>query len=258
MTTDPETLGAQFHSAYVDAEPIDPSTLPADTSIEDGYAAQAEFVNRRIDDEGPVVGYKIGFTNEDVQSDFGVDDPVYGRLLRDTVRRDRRFETDGLIEPMVEPEIAFVLGEDLDGSATRLDVLAATRLVVPVLEVVDSRTRDWDVTAATAIADNGLAARLLPGDPGETGSIDLALEGLELLVDGQRRAAGTGAAALGHPADAVAWLAGALDEHGERLRAGNIVTTGTLTDPIPVSAGETVLARFSSLGSVVAQATAEE
>jgi 2-keto-4-pentenoate hydratase len=59
---------------------------------------------------------------------------------------------------------------------------------------------------------------------------------------------------LGHPADAVAWLAERLPDHGDALQAGDIVSTGSITEPIPVAAGETVVARFSSLGSVVAHA----
>jgi 2-keto-4-pentenoate hydratase len=114
--------------------------------------------------------------------------------------------------------------------------------------------RDWTLTAPTAVADNSLAARLLLGDRPTTGDVDLAREGVELLVDGERRATGTGAAVLGHPADAVAWLADALSARGDALRAGDVVTTGSITEPVPVASGETVVARFSSLGTVVAHA----
>lgn len=254
MSTDSEQLAAALYRAYVDAEPTDTETLPSNATVADGYAAQEEFVQRRTADEGPVVGYKIGFTNEAVQSELGVDEPAYGRVLEDTVRWDRRFEVDSLIEPRVEPEIAFVLGADLGPSANRHDVLSATRFIVPVIEVVDSRIEDWDVTAASAIADNTLAARLLPGNRVATTTTDFTLEAVELSINGAHRAAGTGAAVLGHPADAVAWLADALADHGDALCAGDIVTTGSLTEPIPIAVGETIVARFSSLGTVVAQA----
>lgn len=256
MPTDSEQLAATLHRAYVDAEPIDAGTLPPNATTEDGYAVQDEFVRRRTSDEGPVVGYKIGFTNEAVQSDLGVDEPAYGRILENTIRWDRRFEVDSLIEPRIEPEIAFVLGEDLDRSANRLDVMSATRFVVPVIEVVDSRIDDWDFTAPAAIADNALAARLLPGDRAATATTDFTLEAVEVLINGEHRAAGTGTAVLGHPADAVAWLAEALSDHGGSLRTGDIVTTGSLTEPIPVDVGDTIVARFSSLGTVVAQTAA--
>lgn len=250
----PTAVADRLYRAYVDREPIDPASLPSDLTVADGYAAQAAFVERRVPDEGAPVGYKVGFTSEAVQSDLGVDYPAYGRVLADTVRENRRFDTSELIEPRVEPEIGFLLAEELTPSVSRLDVLAAVRLVVPVVEVVDSRIREWDVTAATAIADNTLAGRVLVGDPTTEATPELRREGVELLVDGERRATGTGAAVLGHPADAVAWLAEELADHGETLEAGTFVTTGSITEPIPVAAGKTVVARFSSLGSVVAHA----
>ena len=255
MSTPSERLGATLHRAYVDADAIDVASLPPSMTVEDGYAVQQDFVARRVPDEGTVAGYKIGCTNEAVQSDIGVDEPVYGCVLEGTIRWERQFEVDSLIEPRIEPEIAFILGDDLDRSADRLDVLSATRFVVPVIEVVDSRIEDWDLTAPAAIADNALAARLLPGGRAGTEKTDFPLEAVEVLINGERRATGTGAAVLGHPADAVAWLADTLSDHGDTLQAGEIVTTGSLTEPIPVGPGDTIVTRFSSLGTVLAQAT---
>ncbi|WP_302082118.1 2-keto-4-pentenoate hydratase [Salinibaculum rarum] len=254
MAVDTDALGERLFRAYTEATPLDPETLPSELTVEDGYATQDAFLRHRSGDEGAPVGYKVGFTSDAVQSDLGVDAPAYGRVLADTVRENRRFETDQLIEPRIEPEIAFLLGEDLSPPVRRHEVVAATELVVPVVEVVDSRIRDWDVTAATAIADNALAARLLVGDQTTGGDVDLTREGVEVLIDGKRRATGTGAAVLGHPADAVAWLAEKLPDHGNTLQAGDLVSTGSITEPIPVEAGETVVARFGSLGSVVAHA----
>lgn len=254
MAIDPAALGERFYRSYVEAEPIDPESLPSGLTVEDGYAIQDAFLERRRSEEGEVAGYKIGFTSEAVRSDLGVDAPAYGRVPDGTIREDRRFETDALIEPRIEPEIAFLIGEDLSPPVRRRDVVGATRLVVPAIEVVDSRIREWDVTAPTAIADNALAARLLLGDRTAGSDADVVREGVEVLIDGERRATGVGAAVLGHPADAVAWLAEALSERGDRLRAGDVVTTGSITEPIPVAAGETVVARFSSLGTVVAHA----
>jgi len=254
MPTDSEQLAAALYRAYDDAEPLDPDSLPSSATVEDGYAAQDEFVQRRAAKEGPVAGYKVGFTNEAVQAELGVDEPAYGRVLEDTIRWDRQFEVDSLIEPQIEPEVAFVLEADPGESATRFDVLSATRFVVPAIEVVDSRIENWEFTAPAAVADNALGARLLPGEQTSTETIDFPLEAVEVSVNGKQRAAGTGAAVLGHPADAVAWLADALADHGESLESGDIVTTGSLTEPIPVEGNDTVVARFSSLGTVVAQA----
>lgn len=254
MSIDPERLGERFHVAYTEGSPLKPGEVPDTMTVEEAYAAQGVFVERRIPEEGEVVGYKVGATSEAVRSDLGLDSPVYGRVLADTVREGHRFPTGELIDPQVEPEFVFQLGEGLGPDATRREVLAATRFVVPAVEVVDCRIRDWTVTAPTAIADNSLARGLVLGERSGPAGSDLAREGVEVLVDGERRASGIGAAVLSHPAEAVAWLAEALADHGEGLEAGDLVTTGSVTEPIPVEAGETVVVRFSSLGTVVAHA----
>jgi len=238
-------IAARLAEAHTTGEPIDPDSLPA-LDIEDGYAIQVELIERRRDEAGEPVGYKIGFTSDAIREELGVDSPAYGRVLEDTVRPEGRVDTDGFVSPRIEPEIAFLLEAPLSPPASRLDVAAATRAVVPAIEIVDCRLRDWAVDPATAVADNALAAGLVYGEPRPPGEAALDLEGVSLSVDGERRAGGTGAAVLGHPAEAVAWLAEAVGGLG----AGDIVTTGSVTETVPVEPGETVLARFSSLGCV--------
>ena len=254
MAIDHAELAAAVGAAHDDGEAIEPTAFPPELTIEDAYAVQDALVERRREAWGPIAGYKVGFTNASVQSEFGLETPIYGRVLAGTIDEGGRVGTGGLIEPMIEPEIAFVLDRPLSPPVTHLDVAAAARFVVPVIEVVDSRVEGWAFDAAGAVADNALAARLLVGDPVPVGDRDLSLEGVEVRVDGDPRASGTGTAVLGHPAEAVAWLAAALEERGGRLEAGDVVTTGTITDPIPIAAGETALARFASLGTVLAHA----
>lgn len=116
-----------------------PGSLPSSVTVDEGYAIQDAVVDRQSRTEGPVVGYKLGFTNEAVQSDLGVDAPVYGRIFEDTVGSDDRFERGALVDPLIEPEIVFVLDRALSPPVTRLDVMAATRFVAPAIEIVDSR-----------------------------------------------------------------------------------------------------------------------
>ncbi|MFB6304341.1 MAG: 2-keto-4-pentenoate hydratase [Haloferacaceae archaeon] len=256
MATDPSAAGERLYRAYADADPVASAFGDDDAaSLADGYAAQSAFVERRLPDEGPVVGYKVGFTNEAVQADVGVDRPVFGRILAGTVLSGETVDADPLIAPRVEPEVAFLLDESLEPPVTPFDVVAATRAVVPTVEVVDSRVRDWDVTPAAAVADNGLAARVLPARQSGTPDRDLALEGVRVRVDGAVEATGTGAAVLGHPARAVAWLAEALPDRGDRLAAGDVVLTGSLTEPVPVAPGATVTVEFATLGTVTARVT---
>ncbi|MFB6196593.1 MAG: 2-keto-4-pentenoate hydratase [Haloplanus sp.] len=244
-----ERLGDRLYDAYRTGDPIDPPA--ADPTVADGYAVQRDVIARREGDEGPPVGYKVGFTSDTIQAELGVDEPAYGRVLADTVRTEGRLDDEGLIEPKVEAELAVRLAEPLDPPVTPVDVLAATEAVVPVIEVVDSRIRDWDIDAGSAVADNALAARVIQGDRvGDLSALDLSLEGVELRRNGKRVATGVGADVLGGPARVVAWLAGALADRDERLEAGTLISTGSLTSLVSLRPGDTVEARFASLGAV--------
>jgi 2-keto-4-pentenoate hydratase len=243
-------LAERLYDAYRRGDPLDAATLP-DLDVVDGYAVQRAVADRRGVDEGPTVGYKVGFTSAAIREELGVDDPAYGRVLADTVRGEGRVDDDGLIDPKIEPEIAVRLATPLDPPATPVDALAAIDAVVPVIEVVDSRVAGWELTAGSAVADNALAARVVHGDRiADPAAVDLPLEGVVVRRNGERVATGVGADVLGSPARVVAWLAETLADHGERLAAGDLVSTGSLTELVPLDPGDTVEARFASLGSV--------
>ncbi|MFB6210110.1 MAG: 2-keto-4-pentenoate hydratase [Halobacteriales archaeon] len=248
-----EAIADQLADAYRTATPIAPLRDEYELTLADAYAIQERVIDRRRDREGDIVGYKVGFTSDAVQERFDVDEPAYGALLEEMVHGGRIIDTSPLIDPQIEPEITFVL-EAEPRSARPHDVLAATRTIVPVIEIVDSRTKDWDVTATEAVADGSLAARLLTGptrhDPD---GIDLPLEGVQILKNGEQAAAGVGAAVLEHPSKAVSWLVETLADHDTRLKAGDIVSTGSITAPIPIEPGDTVACRFTTLGEVHVQ-----
>jgi 2-keto-4-pentenoate hydratase len=242
-----DRLGERLADAYRDGTALDPATLP-DLTVADGYAIQRAALDRRT---GDTVGYKVGFTSPAIRAELGVDDPAYGRVLADTVRADGRLDAAGLIDPKLEPELALRLGAPLDPPVTPADVLAAADAVVPVIEVVDSRIEGWELTAGSAVADNALAARVVHGGGiGAPTGLDLPLESVAVRRNGEQVATGVGADVLGSPARVVAWLADALAERGERLAAGDLISTGSLTELIPFEPGDTVEARFASLGSV--------
>jgi 2-keto-4-pentenoate hydratase len=250
-TTDAETvarLGDRLYEAYHTGDGIDP--LDESLTVDDGYAVQEAVLDRRAADEGPPVGYKVGFTSAAIREELGVEEPAFGRVLAGTVRSEGRLD-GGLIDPKVEPELAVRLDSPLDPPVTPVDALAAVGAVVPVIEVVDSRVRGWEIDAGSAVADNALAARVVHGDRvADPSAVDPALEGVEVRRNGERVATGVGADVLGGPARVVAWLAEALADRGERLAAGDLVSTGSLTPLVALDPGDTVEARFASLGSV--------
>jgi 2-keto-4-pentenoate hydratase len=243
-------LAERLYDAYRRGDPVDAATLPS-LDVDDGYAVQRAVTDRRETDEGSPVGYKVGFTSAAIREELGVDEPAYGRVLADTVHEEGRIDAADLIDPKIEPELAVRLSDPLAPPATPVDALAAIGAVVPVIEVVDSRVADWELTAGNAVADNALAARVVHGDrTADPAAVDLPLEGVVVRRNGERVATGVGADVLGSPSRVVAWLAEALADRGERLAAGDLVSTGSLTELVPFEPGDTVEARFASFGSV--------
>ena len=184
---------------------------------------------------------------------MGVTDPVFGFLVDDySVPEGGTVQTRELIHPKVEPEIVFVLKHALKGPGCHIGaVLAATDFVLPGIEVIDSRYRDFKFDLKSVVADNTSASRFVVG--GRIASVrdlDLRTLGVVLEKNGQPVAMGAGAAVLGHPAAAVAMLVNHLGRRGQSLPAGSLVLSGGITEAVAVQAGDNVTLRIQNLGSV--------
>jgi len=203
-------------------------------------------------DAGPLAGWKLGVTSRAKQIQVGVDEPVRGFLAaRDALDLGEPLYVAEHIQPRAEPEIVFVMGADLAGPAvTGSAVLAATAGVAVGLEILDSRYRDYRFTMPDVVADNTSAGRFVVGAAFPATGFDLRLTGVLLELNGEVVATAAGAAALGHPAAAVAWLVRSLSGENQGLRAGDIVLSGGLTAAVPVRAGDVVTATADRLGSV--------
>lgn len=221
--------------------------------IAEGYAIQAYNIARRTAAGGAVRGRKLGLTSRRTQQLLGVDEPTFGVLL------DEMFVDDGaelalaeLLAPRVEAELAFVLAADLVGPGVSVDeALGAIGGVLPAIEVVDSRIVDWRSRIADTVADNAGAAKVVLGTrPVPVQGLDLRLLGVLFSRNGRPIDSGAGAAALGHPAAALAWLADTLSNFGEGLHRGDVVLAGALTRMFPVRAGDRFSAEFAHLGAV--------
>lgn len=222
------------------------------TDASTAYEVQSALVKRRLDRGDRLVGGKLGLTSKAKQIAMGVDKPLYGMVTSGMLRTSgERLSLTELIHPRVEPEIAFVLGEPLEGPEVGVaDVLAATRYLVPALDVIDSRYEGFSFTHVDAIADNASSAAFALGDDLVAPRGDLALTGCVIEVDGRVVQSAAGAAVMGHPAAAVAFMANQLVKVDRRLEAGWIVLSGGLTAPVPLRPGSTVTATISGLGSV--------
>ena len=223
-------------------------------SLDDAHTiCEQNIAARIVSGDGPR-GYKVGFTNIPVRDKMGLPDSTYGRIL-DSMVLDSGGEVrmQELIAPKIECEICFLLQAPLSGKGLSIEqVLAATRGVSASFEICDARIKDWKCPYPDFFADNGFSARVILGEKGwlSPGEVDLLEEEVVLLRDGVELARGLGRAAMGHPANAVAWLAAKLADRGKGLEAGDLVMTGTLTPILSIQAPATYEARFTKLGLV--------
>ncbi|GAB6987992.1 2-keto-4-pentenoate hydratase [Paenibacillus pini] len=224
-----------------------------DLTVTDAYHIQLQVVEQRLAAGRHIIGKKVGLTSKAMQTMLNVNEPDYGHLLDDMEVADQQVvSVKDMISPRIEAEIGFVLDRDLRGpDVTFLDVLLATKYVVPTLEIIDSRIADWKIKLIDTVADNGSSARVVVGQQKTPiDHLDLRALGMVLLKNGELIATGSGAAALGHPAHAIAWLANKLSDFNISLKAGEIILPGALSGAVNVYAGDHIEARFGQLGNV--------
>ena len=248
-----EATAQQLREAYKygPVPPLRDVLRPDD--VDGAYAVQ-QINTRHWQGEGRrIVGRKIGLTAAAVQEQLGVDQPDFGVLFSDMqVPGGGSLQAGALLQGKVETEVALVMGRDLDNpQAGFVDVLNAAAYALPALEIVDSRIADWKITFADTVADNASSAFFVLGrEPRSLAGLDLRTCGMVMEINGKVASLGAGAACLGHPLEAAAWLAATLARRGDPLRAGDIVLTGALGPMAPLLPGTQVHATVGGLGDV--------
>ena len=247
-------LGAALYAARHSGVPIEPltDTYPA-MSMRDAYRVQRDLLARLLADGDRVVGCKLGLTSTPMQRMFGVDSPDFAPVLASHVHSGgAEVAAGGFIHPRVEAEIALVLDAGLAGpQCTAADVARATAGAAPAIEIVDSRIAGWRIKLADTVSDLASSGAVVLGpvaSPVDTTALRLA--GMVFTRDGEVVATGAGAAALGGPLQATAWLARTLAGLGESLRAGQFVMTGALHAALEIAPGQCFLAEVDRLGPV--------
>jgi 2-oxo-3-hexenedioate decarboxylase len=224
-----------------------------DMDWDDAYAIQDEIRRRKVARGSRIVGLKAGLTSRAKMKQMGVETPCFGFLADyQAVPEGEACKVSQLIHPKAEPEIAFVTKRALKGPGCHIGaVLAATDFVMPAIEVIDSRYRDFDFDLKSVIADNTSAARFVVGGRAlPVGEVDLRTVGIVLEKNGEPVAFGAGAAVLGHPAAAIAMLANHLGARGQEIPAGSLILSGGVTEAVAVRAGDSVTLRMQGMGSV--------
>jgi 2-keto-4-pentenoate hydratase len=248
-------------AAERDLAPVDPltETYPA-IDVVDAYEIQLINIRRKIAGGARVRGHKVGLSSPVMQQMMGVDEPDYGHLLDAMVLgQDAPIPASRYCYPRIEVEIGYVLGSALPGAGcTEADVLAATEYIVPSLELIDSRVRDWRIKLADTIADNASSAGVILGAERKAPA-DLAAAGIDLsdidavlYQEDEEIARGNTSAVLGNPTTSVAWLARKVADFGVKLEAGHLILPGSCTRAIDARPGTTFRAEFAGLGTVTA------
>ena len=257
MALSPETiaqLAEHLENCQLQAKDIPKITNDhPDMDWDDAYAIQDVILQRKLARGARVVGLKAGLTSHAKMKQMGVTDPVFGFLVDEyVVSEGATVNVSELIHPKVEPEIAFVLKHALKGPGCHIGaVLAATEFVMPGIEVIDSRYRDFKFDLKSVVADNTSAARFVVGGQAiRPEQVDLRTVGVVLEKNGEPVALGAGAAVLGHPAAAIAMLANHLGRRGQEIPAGSLILSGGVTEAVAVNAGDNVTLRVQGMGSV--------
>jgi 2-oxo-hept-3-ene-1,7-dioate hydratase len=230
-----------------------------DMTIEDAYAVQKAWVERKTAAGHSIQGHKIGLTSKAMQSSSNISEPDYGALLDDMFFADgAELPTDRFILPRLEVELAFVLAKPLEGpKCTIFDVLNAVEFVTPAVEVIDARIHQIDpetkVTrkVVDTISDNAAGAALVTGGrPFRPLDADLRWVSAICHRNGVIEESGVAAAVLNHPANGVAWLANKLFSHGVSLKAGEVILGGSFTRPVAARRGDTFHIDYGAFGSI--------
>ena len=264
-------LADRLEQARLQTAPLDPANLLL--NLPQAYAAALAVRAARIEAGDVPAGYKVGFTNRNIWPHYQVDAPIWGTVWQGSVTLAPSaapgmpdaldaavLSLDGLCEPRIEPEIVFCLRNTPPPDCSADELVASLDWVAHGFEIVHTHFAGWKFTAAQAVADAGLHGLLRVGTrvpvPAGTTTVDLvqALAGLtvRLYGNGALKDEGKGVNVLDGPVQALLHFVRELraTPGAPDLKAGDLVTTGTLTDAHPVAAGETWHTEIESSGPV--------
>jgi 2-keto-4-pentenoate hydratase len=232
--------------------------VPSSLSLAEAYEAQTRMLALRELNGERIVGWKVGCTSRAIRQQFGLSQPISGRLLESHIYPNgSSLAFADYIKCAIEPEMVIRLGEDLGGNVDERTAAAAIASVAPGIEIHNYRFWFGSPTSQELIASNGIHAGLVIGPEQQfRKEVDLAIERVEIWVNGQLQASGTGAEIMdGGPLTSLCWLAHHAHERGEMLRAGDLVIPGSAVRLIKLKTGDRIEARFAKLGKCNATVT---
>jgi len=231
----------------------------ASLSVEDAYEVQRRVIAARVARGEQVVGYKVGCTSRAIRRQFGLTEPICGRVMAPHVFHGNTvLNWHDYVCCAVEPEFVFVIGKDLpDEVEDDRQLVEAIESISPGIEIHNCKFWFGKPTFQELIASNGIHAGLVVGtEKVRPMGLDLDTEGVGLFKNGKLVASGIGAEILGGPLKSLRWLANHLIRRGEHLRAGQIVIPGSAVELVAVEPGDRIAARFTHIGHVEAESRA--
>ncbi len=251
-----EGIALRLRDALENKQAIEPIRSEiGENNVAAAYEIQTINTQHAVDQGRTICGRKVGLTSVAVQKQLGVDQPDFGVLFTDMARTEQEdVETTTLIYPRIEAEIAFIMGRGMDQpDATMADLLRSVEYVVPALEIVDSRVKDWDIRFTDTVADNASSGLYVLGAEKRSPN-GLNLRNCGMVMENQSGPVsfGVGAACLGNPLNACLWLAKKMIEFNTPLKEGDLVLSGALGPMVSVSPGDSYHARIANVGSVSA------
>ena len=253
-------LAQRHERARREVMSIDPITAEyPDLTIDDAYAVQQAWVDLQLAGGAKLVGRKIGLTSRAMQQQMQINEPDFGALLDYMVMPSGvELRHADFVDPKLEVEVAFVIGQRLSGDAVTVDeVMAATDYIQPALELIDARSyRVHPVTKRArtivdTIADNAAdAGVILGGERVKPTDVDMRWIGAIFSCNGVVEETGLAAGVLDHPANGIAWVARRIAPYGLAIEAGQIILAGSFTRAVAARPGDHFLADYGPLGSV--------
>lgn len=236
------SIAEQLYLAEKSVTPIQTLTPKHEgMTMEDAYMIQKSGLEMRLKDGAIVIGRKIGITSRGMMKQLNCDTPDYGYLLNSMMLYEgQKCIRKELNIPIVEGEIAFIMGEDIKGpGVTTADILNSTAWIVPCFEVCDGRYPNWKVTVRDTISDNAGASRFVLGSsPKRVSDVNLRYVGMVIEKNGEFIDSAAGAEVMGSPLNSMMWLVNKLAEFGDGLNKGDIVLSGAFMSAIPAEAGD--------------------
>jgi 2-keto-4-pentenoate hydratase len=239
--------------------PLAPELAPQDEA--EGYRVQRAVHDLLLPKNGALVGYKIGCTSNVMQDYLKIPHPCAGGVFARGVHDSRvKLKASDFVKVGVECEIAVKLSRDLlptEEPFTAEWVAEAVEAYLPAIEIVDDRYVQWETLGApTLVADDFFAAACVLGRPVARANAPNVREVAgRVLINGAVAGRGTGADVLGHPHNALAWLANHLAAEGKGLHKGQLVLTGSLVKTVWLKPGDRVTMELAGLGNVEAEFT---